>query len=576
MYIAVVSSPPDLSAYVLEMLKTWGLAMGRAVAPEAVSGLDPADAPVVICPVSEEVRVCEEALVAYARRGGTVVSFLPDGALAEAAGLGREGPKETPLRLRVAAGPVAGLAGESLPVVGRAEAFRTSPGVRGLAYLYHPGRYAGEGVGVTETEVGQGRVVAFAFDLALCVLMLRQGDPGRREFVPAGDGCARPSHMAAEIGPADAGWVPFADLLSRMLVDLVRRRVGAPTPLLSHLPGAAPGVLLYSGDEDFAEVAWNDDELDCVARAGGRMSLYLIPTRTKSTPEDVRRYASRHDVGPHPDLRPLDGRPVTERIAEFERQIGMFQEMFGVRARTLRNHCTAWAGYLEPVEAMERLGVRMDANYICGTYMRDRDSAPYAAFGAAMPMRFFHPDGRPLDVFQQHTHLSDDGAFSPTAEYSFRISAPQFEVILGRIFSDMTTRFHTPCGVIIHPSNWAKFSRLQGEALLRQATERGIPIWSYDQWCAFWEARDTWRLNDVAWDEAELRFIAEGGAPHEGLRLMAPASYAGARLAGVRLDGEEVAWQGAIRSGEEVALISLPAGKMTASVSVRYGGRGKA
>lgn len=570
MHVVVVSHPPDLSAYVVEMLKTWGLAVGEFVTPEAVSGLDPSEAPVVICPVSEGVRGCEEALLAYARRGGTVISFLPDPTLAAAAGLERTGRKEGPLRLRMASAPASGLAGESLPVVGQAETYRTAPGVRGLAYLFHPGRYAGESAGVTETEVGRGRVVAFAFDLALCVLMLRQGDPARTEFVPAGDGCARPSHMASEIGPADAGWVPFADLLSRLLVDLARRRMGAPVPLLSHLPGEAPGVLLYSGDEDFAEVAWNDDELDFVAKAGGRMSLYLIPIRTKSTPEDVRRYASRHDVGPHPDLRALDGRPVAERIAEFERQIRMFEEMFGVRTRTLRNHCTAWAGYLEPVEVMERLGVRMDANYICGTYMRDRDSSPYAAFGAAMPMRFFRPDGRPFQVFQQHTHLSDDGIFSPAAEYSFRVSPQQFEVILDRIFGDMVTRFHTPYGVIIHPSNWAKFSRQQGETLLRQAAERAIPIWSYDQWCAFWEARDTWRFSEVAWDGSELRFGAEGESPHEGLRLMVPAKYAGASLLEVRFNGEKGGWQAATRYGEAVALIPLPAGKTDVSVSLRY------
>ncbi len=64
--------------------------------------------------------------------------------------------------------------------------------------------------------------------------------------------------------------------------------------------------------------------------AGGRMNLYIIPIRTNSTVADVDRYRRHHDVGPHPDIRPLDGRTVAERIAEFERQIRLFEEMFGL------------------------------------------------------------------------------------------------------------------------------------------------------------------------------------------------------------------------------------------------------
>ena len=150
------------------------------------------------------------------------------------------------------------------------------------------------------------------------------------------------------------------------------------------------------------------------------MSLYIIPNHTKSTPEDVERYARHHDIGPHPNLRPLDGRPVSERVAEFERQIRLFEETFRIPARTVRNHCTAWAGYLDLVDVMERLGVQMDGNYFSGTYMKDRESAPYASFGAALPMRFCHPDGRLVNVYQQHyaphrrRHVRPAGLFLQT------------------------------------------------------------------------------------------------------------------------------------------------------------------
>ncbi|MBA7686419.1 hypothetical protein ES703_94866 [subsurface metagenome] len=569
MRIVILSNPPDFSAYLSEMLKTWGLALYEGVNPDVLPALDPMDAPVVICPASEGVRRYAASLIAYARRGGTVICFLPEGALARAAGLENEGEKELPLRLRITAYPAKGLAGELLPVVGHVQTYQHASEVQVLAYLSHPGRYQGESVGITETRVGHGRIVAFAFDLALCVLLLRQGDPSRAEVLSSNAPYARTEQLAADIGPNDSGWIPFADLLSRLFVDLVRRGLQAPTPLLSHLPGTAGGMLLYSGDDDRAEAAWNDEEMDVVAAAGGRMNLYIIPIRTKSTTVDVQRYLSRHDVGPHPDIRALDGHSVTERLAEFERQIRMFQEMFHVPARSLRNHCAAWAGYLEPVEIMERVGVRMDASYISGTYLRNRDYAPYAGFGAAMPMRFCRPDGRLINVFQQHTHLADDEMFS-RREYSYKFSLELFEVMLHRILTDSVTRFHTPYTVNFHPGNFVEFSGAQGQELLRQAAEQSLPVWSFDQWLTFWEARDTWRFSALTWDGARLQFILAGSTSHDGLCFMVPANYAGTSLDEVRLDGEITDWQQETRYGENMVLVPIPAEKQRISVSVRY------
>jgi hypothetical protein len=510
------------------------------------------------------------SIIDYALRGGTVVCFVPRDELARAAGLESQDAKNGPLCLRITTNPATGLEGESLPVVGNAATYRCTLKARILAYLSHPGRFEGESVGIVETRVGQGRIVAFAFDLPLCVLMLRQGDPQRAEHIPAGDGCARPSHMAVELGFYDSAWIPYADLLARLLVDAVCESMPAPVPLLSHLPGIAPGILLYSGDEDGAKVAWNDEELDYVAQVGGRMNLYLIPIRTESTRADVQRYAMHHDVGPHPDLRPWDGRPVAERLAEFERQILLFEDMYQVKTRTLRNHSTAWAGYLEPVEVMEKLGVSMDANYFSGGYKRNRQSAPYAAYGAAMPMRFCRPDGHLLNVYQQHTHLSDDVLFGQ-ADYSYKLSAAQYKVILDRILRDIVTRFHTPYAVCIHPSNWVQFSRPQGQELLRQAAEHSLPIWSFDQWCTFWQARDTWEFSDLGWDGASLQFTLTGSDGHDDLCITLPANHGGAALGQVQLDRELTNWQRQTRYGKDIALVPIPAGKRTVCVSARYG-----
>jgi hypothetical protein len=569
MHVAILSHPPDFSAYVSEIFRTWGLVLHEILPASDAAVLDPAEFPVVVCPAMTLDAALERRLVAYAERGGTLFAILPEGKLAEVAGVAPIGALKEPLRLCVSDAPPVGLAGELIPVTGRAREMARTPDTRALAFLSRPGRYEGESVAVTTRSLGSGRIVAFAFDLPLCVMRLRQGDPSRAERLPSNDPCARPSHLAVDLGPGVPGWTPYADLLARLLVEWVREALPLPAPLLSHLPGAAAGLLLYSGDEDWAPVAANDSELDVVAAAGARMSLYIIPERTHSTPEDAKRYLERHDLGPHPDLRALDGCPVSERVAEFERQVRLFESRFGVRARSSRNHCTAWAGYLELPESMERLGLRMEGNYLSGTYLRDREPAPYAAFGAAMPMRFGREDGRLIDLYQQHTHLSDDVLFGE-AEYSYRLSPRQFSEVSSRIFEDISHRFHTPYAVCIHPGNWVKFSRPQGEELLHQAAAHEMPTWSFDQWLAFQEARERWRLHALSWDRQTLRFHAEGPAARPDLGILLPMTYREWRLTGLHLDGAPASWQRISRSKAPVALLPLPAGATSVNATARY------
>ena len=567
MRIALLSNTPDLSPYLGEIFKTWGLRLVQTLTFDQASGLDPAEYPIAVVPVSDNRP--EKAIAEYARRGGTAICFRPGETLTTLAGLKRLGVKETPLRLRLTRYPAAGLAGELLPVVGSAEGYELEENATGLAYLSLPGRFEGETVGIAETGIGEGRLVCFSFDLPLCVLLLRQGDPGKSEFIPEGDACVRPSHLASDVGPHDAGWIPYADLMSRVLVDLCLRYSRAPVPLVSHLPGEAPGILLYSGDEDFAQVAWNDDELGCVADLGGKMNLYIIPTQTHSTPEDAERYRRHHHIGPHPNLRPLDGHPIPARLAEFERQIKLFDKMFGCPSVSLRNHCTAWAGYMEPVEVMERLGVRMDANYFSGTYKSDREGAPYAAFGGALPSRFCLPDGRIYDVYQQHTHLTDDGMFG-CDDYSFKISPEVFARTLKRIFTDITERYHTPYGVCIHPSNWVRFSGDQGKELLLQANKMGLPVWSFDQWVAFWDARDSWHIEELTWSGRHLRFRLIGQVGHEDLRFLLPDEFEDASLVNVSVNEQPVSTHACNRYGEGVSLVSISDDHGSVEICARY------
>jgi hypothetical protein len=377
--------------------------------------------------------------------------------------------------------------------------------------------------------------------------------------------------MAAELGPGGDGWIPFADLLARWLVELVRQSLPAPVPLLAHLPGDAPSIVLYSGDEDIANVAWNDEEFAAVTAAGARMNLYVIPNSTQSTPSDIRRYQQHHDIGPHPNLRPLDGRPIAERLAEYERQVRLLQDQFGVRSLTTRHHNLAWAGYTEIVEMQEQLGIRMDANYIGGPgFFRHMETGPYFGFGAAMPMRFCRLDGRPLQVFQQHTHIEDDMWFGEHIFYSLKLSPAQYRVVFDRMLDDATQRFHTPIGVNFHPSNFVTFSGEQGRDTLQLAARRKVPVWSFDQWCHFWLARDSWRFTSIQWNGRELTAHAEGQSPCADLRLWLPTQHGCKVLKTLRCGGELIATETVTRFRESFASIALPSGARHAEIHAEF------
>ncbi len=538
MQLGVLPSRHGLTSYACELLRAWGC---RSLSLDSAARLRLQDTPVVIAHGADADWGC---LNPYMEDGGTVICLAPEDATAARAGLRSRGLRHGPAFLRLTAMALPGLAGEVLPVVGPVQAWSADEGTQVYGYLCDLADPDSDTVGIAAARVGRGCLLCIAFDLPRCVLLLRQGNPDQAEWLAPGDAAVRPAHLAWRMPLADAGWVPFADLLARLLLELAQRHLPGPMPLLSHLPGTAPAVLLFTGDEDSAAPEETQDEMAWLASQGARMDLYVIPERTPTTPAMLARYLADHDAGPHPDLRPLDGRPMADRLEELERQIRAFIHRYGFVPRCLRNHCLVWAGYTEAVAVLERCGVRMDANYTSGQFRQGRRYAPYGTYGGALPIRFGRLDGGLHDVYQVHTHIMDDIWFAPdsggfrASTYSYRFTAEAFAAISQRLMTDMARRLHTPLTVCIHPSNWARYSRVQAQTLVQDARSCGIPVWSLTQWSRFWDDRDPWT---VAWDWSGTRLSWRADGPHcrPDLQLAVPRHWAGRPLARVWREGAE-------------------------------------
>jgi len=573
----VAGSGPDWSAYLGEMLRAWGLAFFEIVPPSGVSRAAGEEVDVLI--LSPGAAVAADVLEAFVQGGGDVVGFAPDEVLSRPAGVRDGGPKEGSQRLRLTQPLAVGALGLTLPLAGEAHTLRGADRPTVWAYLYAEESYASESPGLIVRSVGPGRVALFAYNLPLGLALLRQGDPARTGFIPEGDSYQRPCHLFGRSTSATDGWVPFADLQALAFCDLVRHLLArrGPVPSLWHLPEEAPSLLVYSGDEDGGDPEFDEVEMRDLEAQGGAMSLYIFPDQTGLTPEAVAALQARgHTISVHPNLAPAASESNAVQLARARAQVDLFTERFGVPVHTVRNHSMIWPGYLELAELWEEIGVRMDTNFITVSYLRSREWSPYVGIGAALPLPFVRLDGRLIRVWQQPTHLSDGVGFHPEVDYSLKLSPAQFEIILRRAFEDAARYYHTPFCVCIHPVNYVRYSGEQGRLLMRVAREHGMPIWSVDQWLAFWEARETWNLSAVRHEEGRLIFQAAGQAATSRLSLALPARANGASLERVLLDGRPAPFAVRPRFLRETALVSLPPGTAEVGVVAEYkrGGSG--
>ncbi len=564
----------DKSAYIDEMFRMWGLALAETVGVEALQKPVPDDVAVVIAD-GNTADTHASALVAYARAGGCVVAFAPEGEFARQAGLDIQGQKENHCRLRLVR-PAAGLRGQQLPIPGKVLTYACQDTPTVWGYVFELDRCNSESPAIIARPVGKGNLVVFSFDLPAGVSLLRQGDPALADRPTEGVPYPRPERFAVDVGGTEWGWTPCSDMLARLLVDVVRHYCESygPMPMLWQLPDMAPAILLFSGDEDHRPVDLDFHEMHDVEAMGGTMTLYIVPHHTEMTPEIRREMEARgHTISVHPDITKYGDQPVQQQLQALRDEVELFIRTQGEGVRTIRNHALCWPGYMEMIRMWEEMGIRMSSNLASASLepAESRDWRPYGQWGSALPSRFVGPDGDLINVWEQYVHMSDDGGFHPTSYYSAKLSSEQWEVLVERIFEDSTRFFHVPFCVVIHPCNYAEFSGPHARALMKAARRHNMPIWSIDRWCDFWEARDTYRLGEAEWNGTDLTFTVTGGTPCGGLSVILPPRHEGSTLGEVVINGRPASVFPARRFGKEAVHLPLAHEATTHHVVARYG-----
>lgn len=609
--LLVLTNPaadPDFGAYLIEILRTEGLAMLQSAPLEQAGAVELAGFSVVVL-APGPVRDDQVALLrAYVARGGALVGIRPDAKLAGLFGVRPLGAAAPGDYLHVLAGPAEldGLDETILQLHGPYDRLALD-GARVVA------RSGNGDPLVTLHRFGEGMTALWAFDLARCVALIRQGNPAAAGQERDDLEGLRATDLFVDWIDLDHIGVPQADEHQRLLVRIIEElaAAGPPLPRLWYFPGGAPALIVATGDAHGSRVSHIEQLLGPVERRGGTVSVYYTPPRTGTLRRLARK--ARWSVEEIPVLSglfkdddPIPSPAILAKWRERGHEFGMHPYVedgletgynlywsefikygYGPLPPTVRTHRILWYGWVDNALVQARYGVRMNLDhYHAGGVVRRADGAWVAGYlsGTGLPMRFVDERGALLSVYQQPTHLVDEhlmSVFDTGHEAGFD-GATAAKVTIAQI-GESARRYPAALGLQCHVDPFlfggekaANVGHWLNESL-DYAVAQGMPVLSAERWLAFTEARTAAHAERVTWDATtrqlafQLSFPANpGGAP----AVLLPLRHGAATLREIRVNGNASRQAERRLAGRRYALVTVPAGR--SRIEADYGALGGA
>lgn len=539
----------------------------------------------------------------YVAGGGALLALRPDPRLATVFGvryLGATAPgdylhrtSEVQTTLRADPGP--------LQVHGLYDRLATA-GARVLATS------AGGDPLVTVHRFGRGTAALWAFDLARCIALLRQGNP-------SWIGQERDGMEGLRASDLFVGWVnlerinvPQADEHQRLFISVIEELAanGPPLPRLWYFPDAAPAVLVATGDAHGSRVSHIEQALTLVEQHGGSMSIYYTPPAASAagrlarkarraatalplvgnmvrrddplpTPRHVANWRTRgHEFGMHPYVEAGLEAGYNYHWNEF------LKYGFGPLPPTVRTHRILWYGWVENARVQARYGLRMNLDhYHSGGAVRKSDGSWTFGYlgGTGLPMRFVTEDGSLLSVYQQPTHLVDEHLMNVfDTGHDMGLSGEAAAAVTIAQITESVQRYPAALGLQCHIDPFTfggEKARHVGRwlnASLAYAVAHGLPVLSAERWLAFTEARAAAGLGRLDWDAATRRLSFELSLPAStsgDAALLLPLRHGGAALREVRVDGTPARHAERGLAGRDYAVVTAAAGRW--AIEAEYG-----
>jgi fibronectin type 3 domain-containing protein len=487
--------------------------------------------------------------------GGNLIALRPDKQLAGLLGLTDAAGTLTNgyVLVNTAGEPGAGIVGQTIQYHGTADRY-TVNGASSVATLYSTASGATANPAVTLRSVGTsgGQAAAFAYDLARSIVLTRQGNPSWVGQDRDGDFPIRPNDLfyGARVGDVQPDWldtskiaIPQADEQQRLLANLIvtMARDRKPLPRFGYLPRGEKAAIVMTGDDHgLGGTAGRFDQYRAASPIGCSVALwecvrgtsYLYPSSPLTNAQAAAYVADGFEVALHPTptggLNCANTTPATlEQM--YATQLSSFAAKYTSvpSSTTSRTHCVAWSDWAtQPVTELAH-GIRFDTNY----YHHPASwigNLPGFMTGSGIPMRFANTDGSLIDVWQAHTHMTDEA----NQAYPFTVDALLDKAIGPEGYYGVFT-------VNMHTDNVASAG---SDAIVSSALARSVPIVSARQMLTWVDGRNASAFRSFSWSANTLNFTVSVGAGAAGIQVLLPTQSASGALSAVTRGGSPVSF----------------------------------
>jgi hypothetical protein len=507
------------------------------------------------------------ALSAWVAGGGNLIALGPDPKLAGLLGIAPTGTALADAYLRVDSGspPGAGIVGQTIQYHGSADRYALA-GARAVATLYSDASTATANPAVTLRSVGAGQAAAFAFDLARSVSLTRQGNPAATGLERDGFNPIRTNDLFYP------GWVdlekihiPQADEAQRLLANLITTMSNLPVPRLWYLPrGERAAVVMTGDDHNEGGTAGRFDQHKAASRPGCSVARWECVRSTSYIYADtpVANAAGYVSEGFEIALHPHDGGCENFVASPYEDLTEVYDERLAGWTQfkpelpapvTSRFHCVSWPDWSTHAVVEAEHGIRLDTNYY--HYPEAWGGSPGFMTGSGEIMRFADAAGRPIGVYQAHTHVNDEAMDEELGQVSAAI-VYLLDAATGPsgFYGLFTMNMHTD-----------RAESAGADAIVAAAQARDVPVITARQALAWVEGRDASSFGSFAWSGTRLGFSVAVAPGAEGLSGMLPAqSPAGGPLTSLTRDGVPVPVTGQTIKGVPYGFFDADSGRYEA------------